>query len=339
MKKTPSYFLQVFILIILFFTLVSPVQLNAQDTDSTATAETVQKFIVNNTKAGARSTALGNTSVADYQELSSIYINPAALSFIKNLKRVEFNSSQSWDRNLMLQNLTVPFLAYNKHRITLQTGILHKGLDLGNSSVPELTANPSLILYRFDLAYAYSFTPTISMGFINSTSIAHKAQFNQTTNSVSVGMLYAPSKSVSYGVAFRGLGRDIGYKITESGETELITRNRTETVELGATLNYPVDTDKTYLSLSIANEKRFGDPGIRYKLGLEVKLNSTSTSTLPDLQLRSGIIMQPEFDVYAPTFGVGTDFKTYSINFAISPGTQLNERFFQLGFIVYFDKI
>lgn len=336
MKKIFSYPFQSVLLMNLLFLMVLPMEINAQTTDSTATPDPIQRFLINSTKSGVRSTALGNASVADYTELSSVYINPAVLSFVRNLKRIEFNSSQSWDNNLMLQNVSAPFLAVNKHRISLQTGILHRGWDLAKTPVSGLTSSPSLMLYRFDLAYAYSLTPTVSLGVLNSTSIAQKAQSNKTTNSVSFGMLYAPSKSVSYGVAFRGLGRNVGYEVADDGESELITLNKSESIELGATLTYPIDTDRTYFSFSIANEKRFDDPGLWYKAGLEVKLEILPV--LPKIELRNGIIMQPESNVYAPTFGMGMDFKRFSGSLAISPGTQLRERFFQLGCIIHFDK-
>jgi hypothetical protein len=335
MKNIAQYSFLVFILIYLFSGLFLPDKLAAQDTDSTAT-EPAQRFLIHNTTPGGRSSALGNSSVADYTELSSIYINPAVLSRVESLKRIEFNSNQNWNSNLMLQNFTAPFLANNGHRITLQTGILHKGWGSSEPIASGLTSSPSFMMYRFDLAYAYSFTPTFSMGFLNSTSIAQKAQENYTTNVLSFGLLYAPSKSISYGVAFRGLGRNVGYEITENGETELITLNKTESLEVGATLTYPIDTDRTYFSLSLANERRFVDSGNWYKFGFELKLGVIPK--LPKLHVRNGMIMQPEFNVYAPTFGLGMDFEKSSVSFSISPGTQLDERFHQLGVIIHLDK-
>lgn len=315
-----------------------PLELMAQDIDSTATPDPLQKFTLDNTKSGVRSTALGNASVADYTELSSVYINPAVLSFVKKLKRVEFNSSQNWDNQFMLQNFTTPFLAYNRHRASLQTGLLHKGFGSDKMPASGLGSTPNLTMYRFDLAYAFLISPSISFGVLNSTSIAQNPRSNKAGSIVSFGMLYAPSKSVSYGLAFRGLGRNIGYMTSsaDSIKTELMTRNATESLELGATLNYPVDTDRTYFSLSIANEKRFGDPGIWYKMGLEVNLNILPK--LPQVHVRNGLIMQPEFEIYAPTFGLGMDFEKYSVSFAMSPGTQLQHRFHQLGVIIHFDK-
>lgn len=295
-----------------------------------------QTFIINNTKPGVRSTALASATVGDYTELSSVYLNPAGLSFVRNIKRVEFHSSQNWDNNLMLQNLTVPFLAVNRHRIALQTGYLHRGLESVNPPFSDLESSPNLTLSRFDLAYAYSITPTISLGGLYSASFANNSESNLMTNIASFGVMYVPSKSISYGFAFRGLGENIGYRIANENQTELFNHNATESIELAGTLNYPIDTDRTYFSLSIANEKKFGVSGLWYKMGLELNLNASDN--LFHVQLRNGIIMHPDTEIYAPTTGLGLNIGKFSLSYSISPGTQLDERFQQLGFIIHFDK-
>lgn len=336
MKKIASYSLKSLLLICLISFLSFPLKLMAQEADTSATLNPVLEIILQNTKPGARSTGLANTSVADYTELSSVYINPAVLSFVSTMKRVEINSSQNWDNHFMLQNVTVPLLAYKRHRATLQTGLLHKGFGEGTASVNSIDFTPNLTLYRFNLAYSFSITQSLSIGVLNSTSFAQNTRSDKSGNLLSFGMLYAPSKSISYGVAFRELGRNIRYMASDSVKTRLITQSSNESLELGATLHYPVDTDKTYFSLSIANEKRFGEPGLWYKTGLEVNLKILPEQ--PKLHIRNGLIMQPESEIYAPTFGLGMDFKKYSISYSVSPGTQLQNRFHQLGVILHFDN-
>ena len=331
MKKPAIYSLKSSFLICLILALSFPVKLMAQVPDTTITPNPVRETILQTTTTG-----LANTSVADYTELSSVYINPAVLSFVNGMKRVEFNSSQDLDNQLMFQNITVPFLAYNRHRITLQTGLLHKGFGEGTSSVNSTDFTPNLTLYRLDLAYSFSISPSLSIGVLNSTSLARNTRSNKSGNLLSFGMLYAPSKSISYGVAFRDVGRNIGYIASDSLKTTLITQPSTESLELGATLHYPVDTDKTYFSLSIANEKRFREEGIWYKMGLEINLKIIPDQ--PHLHIRNGLIMQPESEIYAPTFGLGMDFKKYSISYSISPGTQLQGRYRQLGVILHLDS-
>lgn len=330
MKKELRY-CTALILITFFFHLVYPAELKGQNEMPVNGPEIFQSKI-NSSLPGVRSTALGDATIADYRELLSVTINPATLSFIKNLRRLEFSTSQDWNTNLMLQNFTVPIFAHTRHRIALQSGILHKGIDSTNPAGSGGASAPNLLLYRFDMIYAYSFYQALSIGLLNSVSLAHNSESNQTTNVISLGLLYAPSQSISYGLAFRGLGRNIGYKVSEEGKTELTTYNANESLELGATLNFPVDTDRTYFSLSIGNEKRFKESGIWYKIGLELNIKS-------QLQLRSGLIMQPESDIYAPRLGIGLNLKKYSVGYSFSPDKKLNDRFHQLGIIIHLDKI
>lgn len=336
MKKEHSNILKAVCLICLIACQAVLTNLYAQTPPTEIPGQVDQTFIIHSTNSGVRSTALASSTIADYTELSSVYLNPAILSFVRNMKRVEFNSSQNWDNNLMQQNLTLPFLAVNRHRVTLQTGFLHRGLDSVNPPFTELESSPHLNLSRFDLAYAYSISPTVSMGALYSASFAYNSDSDLMTNLASFGVMYAPSKSISYGVAFRGLGEHVGYRIAGSNVTELFKDNSTEILEVGGTLNYPIDTDKTYFSLSIANQKQFGVSGLWYKMGLELNLNISDKPF--QIQVRNGIIMHPDNNIYAPTSGLGLNIGKFSLSYSISPGTQLDERFQQLGFIIHFDK-
>lgn len=134
MNKITTYSFPAILVVCLILTLCSFSDLMAQ-TDPPVEVKT---FIINSTKPGVRATALGNSTIADYTELSTVYLNPASLSFVRNMKRVEFHSSQNWNNNLMLQNLTLPFVAVKRHRITLQTGFLHRGLDSVNPPYTEV---------------------------------------------------------------------------------------------------------------------------------------------------------------------------------------------------------
>lgn len=331
MNKKITYCLHFYMLICLILFEGFFAGLLAQTTPPPPVPE--RTFTITSAKPGVRSTALGFSTVADYTEISTIYLNPAGLSFVRNMKRVEFHSSQDWNNNLMLQNLTLPFLAVKRHRIALQTGFLHKGLDSVNPPYTDVNSDPNLNLSRFDLAYAYSLSPTVSLGGLYSASFAYNSHSDLFTNLATFGMMYAPSKSISYGLAFRGLGDNIGYRIAND-QTELFNQNTPESLEVGGTLSYPIDTDKTYFSLSIANEKQFGVKGLWYKIGLELNFNISEKPF--QVQVRNGIIMHPDSEIYAPTGGLGLNIGKLSLSYSISPGTQLEERFQQLGFIIHF---
>src|SRR5690625_6536889 len=71
--------------------------------------------------------------------------------------------------------------------------------------------------------------------------------------------MYAPSRTISYVLTLKGLGRSITYEVLEGGRTILGSQALRQSLELGTTLHFPVDSDERYMSLSISNEKRFGE--------------------------------------------------------------------------------
>lgn len=305
-----------------------PDELWAQITDSSGVAEGI-RGAPRSLKYDARTIALGDATVADPTDLTAININPATLSFVRNSQAVHINIFQNWRNNLMLENLTIPAFHFDNHSVTAQFTLHHGGSNvtnfLGSNPLPE----PNLTMLQIDMAYAYSIENTLSFGILGSASYAETEVARFWTFSPSLGMIYAPSQSISYGIAFRGLGRSVVYQFVGDGITALGSQNLRESLELGATLQFPVDTDRTYLSLSLSNEKRFGENGIWYKAGLELKL-------LPPLAIRSGLLFQPEDAIYAPRFGVGISGRMVRFDFSISPSSRLYERFHQFGLILQF---
>lgn len=307
----------------LFILLGIQQELLAQITDSTGVAEGI-RGAPRSFKYDTRTIGMGDATVADPTDLTSININPATLSFVRNNNVIHVDMHQNWNNNLMLENFTLPAFRYNEHSVAVQFGFHHNGMNatnfLGTSPLPE----PNLTMIQADFAYAYSIINSFSVGIINSISFAQNEIAQYWTFSPSLGMLYAPSESLSYGIALRGLGRSITYQLIGEDLTALGSQNLRETLELGASLQFPVDTDNTYLSVSLANEKRFGEAGVWYKAGLEVKV-------VQSVALRSGILFHPENNIYAPRFGIGFYADMLRLDYSISHSRSLYERFHQLG--------
>lgn len=283
-------------------------------------------------KYGARTAALGDATIGDNTELSVINMNPAALSFIQDVLVLQINTIQNWENNLMLENATFPLLKTVSHTFAGQFAYHHGGFEqtniLGAAPLPQ----PQIEMYQFDLAYAFNFRNVLSFGILNNFTLAQNEIAQYWTYYPILGIMYAPSESISYGMAFRGLGRSVTYNFHSGGQTTLASQNLRESLELGATLHLPVDTDKTYLSLSIANEKRFGEDGIWYKAGMEIQ-------RVPFLAFRGGIMFQPEAKVYAPRFGLGIVTDIIQLDYAISYDKRLYERFHQLGLTLHLDNL
>lgn len=286
-------------------------------------------------KLDTRTIGMGDATVADPSYLTSMNINPAALPFARNLRTVQINLFHDWDQNLAWENISFPVYASRNHTIAAQIGHHHTELSTVQFLDNNPAAQPVFNTFQADLAYALSLYDVVSLGVLSNVSFAHNKHSQFWSSFVTLGILYAPSQSISYGVAFRGLGRSITYSTIPDGRTGLGTQNLRESLEIGATLHFPVDTDRTWMSLSMANEKRFGEKGIWYKGGLEAYVTHY-------LALRSGLQLRiesrntPENNVFAPRFGIGILARTFTIDYSFSTSNRLYKGFHQFGFTVGF---
>ncbi len=314
----------------LFFFTTIPGLCWAQLTDTTNSG---QRGALKIYKFNARTTALADATVGEPADLSVININPAGLSFVEDYKTVQANISQNWNNNMMLENFTLPAFKFDNHAFAAQFAIHHdQGPEsfniLGNNPMPQ----PKVTMYQADVVYSLTVQDVLSLGILNSFSFAQNSIAQYWTYYPVLGMMYAPSQSITYGITFRGLGRSVVYNVVNNSRlTTLGSQDLRETLELGAALQFPVDTDKTYLSISLANEKRFGEEGIWYKAGLELRSFSY-------LILRTGLIFQPETDVYAPRFGIGIASDLLALDYALSYSKELYERYHQLGITLHLDQ-
>jgi hypothetical protein len=311
--------------LVTLFVFILAAESKAQITDPTNTesgirgAPRVYKF-------SARTTALGNATVAGIHDLMAINMNPASLAFVKNLNAVQLNIYQNWNNNLMLENIAFPLFASSQHTFAGQIGLHHGGITatnfLGTSPLPQ----PSITMYQIDLAYAYTIDGVLSLGIMNNISFAqnnNNSQAQYWTSFITLGLLYSPSQSVSYGLSFRGLGRSVTYRFISGGRTALVSQNLREVLELGATMRFPVNTRDPYMVISMANEKKFGLDGIWYKAGVDAR-------PWPFLSIRAGIMIQSATEVVAPRFGIGIIGDNIELDYAISYDNDLYERFHQL---------
>lgn len=313
------------IFLIFLFPIVVP-ELRAQATDTTGTisglrgAPPVYRF-------DTRTTALGSATVADGAAVSSVNINPALLSFVRDLQTVQLNTFQNWENNRLLTQMTLPAYRAGQHRVAMQMAYHTRGPDATNLLGAPLRPQPDFDLVQFDLAYSWSLDNVLSVGVMQTVSFAHNADARYWTGHTSLGVIYAPSESISYGMVFRGLGRSTTWEMIEDGRTTLGSQALNETLELGATLKFPVETDQTYLAISLSNEKRFTEPGIWYKGGLELKAASW-------LFLRSGILFNPETNTYEPRYGIGLEFNRFIFDYTLSRREHELDRFHQVGLTI-----
>jgi hypothetical protein len=300
----------------------------AQITDTTGT-KSGERGAPRAYKLDARTIAMGDATIADPTRLTSVNINPANLAFVRDYNSFHLSTFQNWNNNLSLTNFTLPVYRGKRHFFAAQVAYHQPGWQslnlLGNNPQPE----PDVHMYQADLTYAISFENVFSIGVMQSVSFAQNDYAQFWTSFTNIGVLYAPTESLSYGIAFRGLGRSLVYEFIEDGRTTLGSQDLRESLELGATLQYPVDSDYTYMSFSMANEKRFGQDGIWYKAGMELRAWQL-------ISFRSGILFQLAQNLYAPRFGLGLQTDLVTIDYAFSHRATLYERYHQVGIIVHF---
>jgi len=322
MKKVNYFFKRTLLASLLMFILCSqdPLMVMAQTSTGDSTGA------VRSRKFDTRSLALGSATIADQHGGVGIGIN-AAVSGLGGKQPVLYSDSyHNWDTNLMQHNLTLPALPYNAHHIVLRLGVLHNGLDevnpSGSSSFPE----PDITGYEVDIAYAFAVTDAFSVGLLQQISRISNDDEQFWIYTADLSLIYAPDGPVSYGMAFRGIGREGTFEILRTGETDLSTSNQKPGFELGLTYRYP-DEERSYFSVSLANEKRFGEEDIWYKGGLELLPVSF-------LALRGGILFQIDEDVVLPRAGLGLKTGFLNLDYVIAPDDFSGEQFHQLGITI-----
>jgi hypothetical protein len=276
-----------------------------------------------------RTISMGTATVADPTHLMSIHMNPGLLTFVRQPNAIQFEASQSWENNLQSHQVMLPALEAGQHRVAVQLGYHRPGLSQTSlaGAIPDPV--PALDMGQLHAAYAYSINHVLSVGVLNSFSFAYNPNAQFWTYNASTGLVYSPSESVRYGLVYRGLGRSITYEFIEDGRTTLGSQSLRNALELGATLTFPVDTDQTYLAISLSNEKQFGESGIWYKGGIELK-------TLSYFYLRSGIMFNPDQDTYIPRFGLGVNVYQFQLDYALSYKNSPMGRFHQIGLVYQF---
>lgn len=305
----------------------------AQITDRSGTQSGL-RGAVHSYKYDARTTALGDANVGGIHGLMNLNMNPAALPFVQDLRSVQVNVFQNWNNNTMMENVAFPLFANQKHTLAGQLARHHSGFSQTNLLGTAPNPQPSLTMYQADLAYAYTIQNVLSLGVLNNYSYATNPLNNAQywTSFVTLGATYSPSEAISYGAVFRGLGRSVTYEFIGDGETVLGSQNLREVLEIGATMRFPVRAERTKMTLSLANEKRFGQNGIWYKGGLEVNVQ-------PFLSLRGGLLIQSATNVRAPRLGIGYISDVFEVDYALSFERRLYERYHQLSLTLHIGQL
>jgi len=322
MKKNLTVYIQLLVTFTFCFMLFCQLPAMAQTQSDDA-----KKGVLPNYMHDTRSLSMASTTIADLYGKPSVSTNAALSGLFNKSSFFQLNSNHNWDNNLMQHNLSLPTLSFGSHHFTTRFSYFHRGFDIlsftSSSSLPE----PVMKMYRTELAYAITISDYLSIGTLQSISFTTASDETPYWNYFAdIGLVYAPDDPVSYGIVFRGLGLETTYENLETGHTTLGSRMARQILEIGLTFRYPVE-ERTYLSISFANEKRFGEEGLWYKGGIEI-------IPVSSFNIRGGVISNFNQSRYIPRIGFGVNVSVLQIDYMMAPENLNGVKFHQIGLTI-----
>lgn len=303
-------------------------------------AQTVHRLPVLVNQSDSRSSALANATVADIYGRASSGINPAHTALYRHKRVIQLDQSYNWRTNLVQFAVSLPVLNVANHHLALRSGyFMRAGGSLMLSESPRYPV-PDIHGYHAEITYAYAFSEVFSLG--TSVLLTHldRQDEPEPAAALQIGLLYVPADNVSYAAVIRGIGNQRYYEVAsadvdETGTPATLdattltgTESLQQSFEIGTTFRFPVE-QRTWMSLSLANEKRLDEKGIWYKAGLEIVPYHW-------LALRGGVHFHIGQDRYIPRAGVALQFRFLDITHALAPQQANGEHFHQIGITIRF---
>lgn len=272
---------------------------------------------LNAEETSARTYALGGANLADYHDVTVMSLNPAILIENDNSHSIVFGGQQIWGSGLAQGSLGIPLFNNQRHAIAVGMNYHSQGIeDLNYLHATETDLQPDIRRFQFSTGYSIAINSKLSAG-VHGNLIHSWNKFQKVwSGNIDAGILYTPTSSLSYAVALRNLGSDVRYSIDFDGTTILKDRRSQKSLDLGATMQFPDNSDRSFFSLSLANKKIFGEDGLIYKGGIEFK-------PITSIALRTGYLRTP--DENGPRFGIGLITDLVHIDYAIAPLTNTSQ--------------
>ncbi|HKI43961.1 MAG TPA: hypothetical protein VKA08_01395 [Balneolales bacterium] len=276
------------------------------------------------------SNALGMSGVALAYRPSNMYANPATLSFLVHPMSLTFD--HYYDASNAIQFENVSSIIVNTANQSAAVGLSFRNAGYGSLEKGLGFFPSSQSAFRFkelDLTIGYSVkvAHTLSLGALfqannGMTTSGVSGSDQQLTGSFGLGLIYSPTPGIRYGLALRGIGRNLSYT-SQNNVTQVSTVERHQELAFGITMRYPYTSldHHPYVTLTASNEKIFREHGLWYKAGLEVL-------PIQELGLRVGYAYSPGFK--GITVGLGLNFQAFSIDYALSPNPGSSHQFQQL---------
>lgn len=261
---------------------------------------------------GARLASLGGAFIADYSEPGIMYFNPAGLSYLKNFD-IEFSHYQENSINGFCQGVIFPIYLSKFEGIALSLNTLHSGY-LKRNDLQQLR----FLQFAYNVAYSREIFTNMSIGAIFGFQFA-KSNYNDLWSYRSlISLSYVPTEEISYSFAIGEFGNGIKYSLSDT-ETILRRINLPNGIQLGITMQHPINIKETMFSISLSSEKIFKEAGVSYKIGIEVY-------PVRFISFRTGYVVTNNLKF--ATFGSGIMIGKFKFDAAFYPNRLTNKEFY-----------
>jgi hypothetical protein len=248
---------------------------------------------------GAKAVGMGEAFTAQSGEVTSSWWNPAGLSGIKEIQ-------VSFTHNQWFQDITVEHFAS-----ALNFGKNTLGLSLTMGKVPDIqkregpSAEPIALFDAHDLDFSLCFARTIKKGIavgLSAKWLYEKIDIYSASGwGFDLGGIYSPKENLKFGLVILNLGQEIKFEKEKFSLPTLYKMGVTYLVE-----KKNINSDFVF-GFDLVKPR---DDEVQVHLGGEVSLYQA-------LKMRLGY--QSGSDEKDFSFGLGTKFKQYSIDYAYLP--------------------
>ncbi|MBI2428657.1 MAG: hypothetical protein HYV29_07670 [Ignavibacteriales bacterium] len=265
---------------------------------------------------GARAGSFAGAYVSEMYDISSMYWNPSSISQMQR-RTIVWNYQQGWNGRSKTELAAFPLTSGYTTSIAL-------GVNAAQLLISDKSGNDRMTaVYGIDCALSFKIAPTFSAGILGSIKTHSMKNGSEWNASSSIGLLYAPSPEISYGMVFSGIGNTISF-VTKDDSIFMVQSQLPKRLHLGLTMRFPSARSERIFSIILSNDKTFGQTGIRYNGGLEWSLSEF-------FDLRAGYVVSPTYA--GAKYGLGTRTGGIQFDYALSPSTATN-RFHEFTFAI-----